>query len=173
MELLHDGEVVGEWPYPSGADWEVGPEEDTYTVRATIDRSAIASVSTRMSGEWTFRSAHVPGIVPEPLPLMAVRFAPGLDLQNSAPAGKGIRVPVYVQRGGSPTPIALPAPPAVEVSYDDGVTWRKVRVTASGPDWIADVEHPAGAAFVSLRASVADWRGNAVKQTIIRAYALR
>jgi hypothetical protein len=104
---------------------------------------------------------------------MAVRFAPGLDLQNSAPVGKGFRIPVYVQRGGSPTPIALPAPPAVDVSYDDGATWKKARVTAAGQDWILDVDHPAGAAFVSLRASVADGEGNSAKHTVIRAYALR
>lgn len=172
MELLHDGEVIGEYPYPNYATFEVAPEETTYTVRSFADRSALSRLSTQVNNEWTFRTKNVPGFVPEPLPLLAVRFAPKLDVHNAAPAGR-FCFPVYVQRGGSNTPIALSGAPKVEVSYDDGTTWQPVRLTPDHDQWQAEVNHPKGAQFVSLRASVADKQGGSVKQTIIRAYALR
>lgn len=172
MELLHDGEVIGEYPYPTGGDFEVAPEETTYTVRSFADRSARSRLSTQVNSEWTFRSKNVPGFVPEPLPLLAVRFAPKLDVHNAAPAGRKFRFPVYVQRGGSATPIALSGAPKVEVSYDDGTTWQRVTLTRDHDQWQAEVNHPKGAKFVSLRASVADQQGGSAKHTIIRAYAL-
>ena len=63
--------------------------------------------------------------------------------------------------------------PAVEVSYDDGKTWQRVRLTRDHGRWQATVDHPRGAQFVSLRASVADRVGNSHKVTVIRAYALK
>jgi len=171
MELLHDGEVVGEYPYPTYASFDVVPEETTYTVRSFADRSARSRLSTQVDSEWTFRTKNVPGFAPEPLPLLAVRFAPKLDVHNAAPAGR-FRFPVYVQRGGSNTPIALSGAPKVDVSYDDGTTWQQVRLTRDHDQWQAEVNHPKGAQFVSLRASVADTQGGSVKSTIIRAYAL-
>jgi subtilisin family serine protease len=171
MELLHDGEVIAEYPYPAGI-FEVGPEDTTYTVRSFADRSARSRLSTQVDSEWTFRSKYVPGLVPEPLPLLAVRFAPKLDVHNATPAGRTFHFPVYVQRGGSHTPIALSGAPTVEVSYDDGTTWQPVTLTRDHDQWQAEVHHPKGATFVSLRASVADKQGGSAKQTIIRAYAL-
>ncbi|GGS45729.1 hypothetical protein [Actinokineospora fastidiosa] len=41
-----------------------------------------------------------------------------------------------------------------------------------GDRWHAALTHPADARFVSLRAQAKDTRGNAVDQTIVRAYAL-
>ena len=58
------------------------------------------------------------------------------------------------------------------MSYDDGKTWTAARVERDHDRWTASVEHPRGAEFVSLRASVGDGDGNAVTQTITRAYAL-
>jgi hypothetical protein len=150
----------------------VAPEETTYTVRSFADRSAHSRLSTQVSSEWTFRSKNVPGFVPEPLPLLAVRFAPKLDVHNAAPAGRKFHFPVYVQRGGSNTPIALSGAPKVEASYDDGTTWQLVTLTRDHDQWQAEVNHPKGAKFVSLRASVADQQGGSAKHTIIRAYAL-
>ncbi len=122
------------------------------------------------TGEWTFRSDHVTGEEPEGLPLPAVRFAPDLDEQNAAPAGRKFRFPVFVQRNGAE--LGQVHTPKVEVAYDDGTIWRQVRLDRKGSTWQATVDHPRDAEFVSLRSSVSDKDGNKASQTIIRAYAL-
>jgi subtilisin family serine protease len=167
--LLRDGEVVAEEPYPGSLGVYLPPERARYTLRTTATRDA--RLSTEVSSEWTFASEHNGGADPVFLPLLAVRFAPDLDDHNAAPAGKRFTIPVYVQRNGSRD--AHAHTPVVEVSYDDGTTWQKARLTRHHGDWRAHVEHPTGARFVSLRSSVRDRDGNTQEQTVIRAYALR
>jgi subtilisin family serine protease len=171
--LLRDGTVVGESPYPSGGFFEVGPESAEYTLRSTANRAEWtgARLSTVISAEWTFRSAHVDGSVPADIPLLAVRFAPNLDDHNEAPAGKRFTFPVVVERNGGA--VGRVDTPAVEVSYDDGATWQRATVKRDHGRWKATVQHPATAEFVSLRANVADPDGNSQQVTIIRAYALK
>jgi subtilisin family serine protease len=168
MTLLRDGEVVGEQPSASFGLFDVGREAATYTLRATHERTG-ARLSTEVSAEWTFRSAHTDE--PTALPLLALRFAPDLDRYNAAPAGERFTIPVYVQRNGPGD--ADVATLSVEVSYDDGTTWRAAAVTRDHGRWRVTVDHPAGARFVSLRSSVSDRDGSAQEQTVIRAYALR
>jgi hypothetical protein len=168
MTLSRDGEVVGEAPSSSYGEFTVTPEPATYTLRAT-NHNPGTRLSTQVTAEWTFTSGHT--AEPTALPLLAVRFAPDLDQHNAAPAGKRFTIPVYVQRNGTARPVV--DTPAVEVSYDDGKTWRKARVSRDGGTWRAVVDHPAGAEFVSLRSSVSDRDGNSERQTILRAYALK
>jgi hypothetical protein len=56
------------------------------------------------------------------------------------------------------------------VSYDDGKTWKQARVEREGDGGEAQVRHPNGSGFVSVKAAATDSRGNTVEQTIIRAY---
>jgi len=170
--LLRDGEVIGENPWPGAGVFAVGPESARYTLRAVVDRSAAARLSTQVSAEWTFTSAHSAGSAITPLPLLAVRFAPDLDDHNAARAGRKFSFPVYVQRNGSASPGRVETP-RVEASYDDGKTWVAARVKRDHGRWTASVEHPRGAEFVSLRSSIADGDGNTATQTIMRAYALK
>jgi hypothetical protein len=58
----------------------------------------------------------------------------------------------------------------VEVSHDDGATWRRVPFTGHGQEGQATVRHPAGPGFVSLRGRATDAAGNTVTVTVIRAY---
>jgi subtilisin family serine protease len=169
--LLRDDAVVGESGGPGVGQFTVGPEQARYTLRASADRSSYAALSTRISAEWTFTSAHVAGETPTLLPLLAVRFAPNLDDHNRAPAGRRFTIPVYVQRNGVDDPGRVNTP-TVDVSYDDGKTWRPAKVTRARAGWQAVVDHPAGAEFVSLRSGITDPAGNSERQTIIRAYAL-
>jgi subtilisin family serine protease len=168
MTLLRDGEVVDESPSASYGEFDVPADRATYTLRADYERTG-ARLSTQVSAEWTFTSGHT--TEPTALPLLAVRFAPSLDDRNAAPAGKRFTIPVYVQRNGSGT-VGV-GTPVVEVSYDDGKTWRTVKVSRDDGRWKATVDHPAGAQFVSLRSSVADRDGGTQRQTVLRAYALK
>ena len=53
------------------------------------------------------------------LPLLAVRFAPDLDDNNAAPAGRRSTIPVSVDRAGTTDEVARVHALMVEVSYDE------------------------------------------------------
>ncbi|MDF2709499.1 MAG: hypothetical protein K0R62_5151 [Nonomuraea muscovyensis] len=59
----------------------------------------------------------------------------------------------------------------MEVSVDDGITWRAVPVVRTGEEWIALVAN-SRAGHVSLRATAGDGSGAGVVQTIMRAWAV-
>lgn len=128
-------------------------------------------MSTQVSGVWTFRSGHVAGDRPARLPLLTVTFAPPVDDRHAMPSGNGVLVPVSVvaQPDSGAGPIGTLA---VQVSYDDGRTWRDAPVVEAAGKRAVKLDHPAGARFVSVRAKAADSRGNAVEQTILRAYRI-
>ena len=97
-------------------------------------------------------------------------FCPALDARGRAPAG-AFELPLYIDPYGQASSTLTDAP-SVEASFDDGVTWSRASVQADGLRWKAQLEHPASAAYVSLRTSAVDLYGNGVEQTLIRAYAL-
>jgi hypothetical protein len=60
----------------------------------------------------------------------------------------------------------------VEVSFDDGATWQRVPVRSTSDGGVAQVSHPRGAGFVSLRANMGDTDGNTTELTVIHAYRI-
>jgi len=105
------------------------------------------------------------------LPLLDVEYDLPLDLTNSAPAAKALTGSLWIgyRDGGSPVPTVT-----VEVSHDDGATWRRANVTPAGAGWTVRI--PAGAPtarFVSLRTTATDTAGNSLTETLVRAYGLR
>jgi subtilisin family serine protease len=147
----------------------------TYTVVADANRPASESqdpaLATRTTAEWTFRAAA--GTTSRvALPFLDVRWALPLDDHNRAATGT-LRggLTVATQPGATASKIRSVT---VEVSYDEGATWKKVAVTPKGDRF--DVKVPAGGAaggYASLRATAKDGAGNKVTETVIRAYALR
>ncbi|MFI6737849.1 S8 family serine peptidase [Nonomuraea sp. NPDC050451] len=165
--LYRDGTLVGEQP-EIRTSFTVPAREAAYRLVVESERGAPATLSTRVSGAWTFRSGHVAGETPVRLPVSVVRFGPALDAENSAPSGRRFTVPVTVQplEGSAARPVRRLS---VEVSYDDGATWTRAAIHGSA----AVLRHPAGDGFVSLRGRAVDEAGNTVEQTIIRAYRIR
>ena len=102
--------------------------------------------------------------------MMAVRFTPRLDDHNRAPGGVPFLLPVRVEHTDQDAGITSLT---VQVSYDDGDTWQAAAVHRRDGQWLAGLRHPAGATFVSLRATATDSEGNTVDQTIIRGYRLK
>jgi hypothetical protein len=134
-----------------------------YRLEISTERLPGASLSTKVSGVWTFRSAHT--TVTTTLPLWTIGFSPPLDAHNTAPSGRAFTIPVKA--------VAAPGSNAghlrdlrVEVSYDGGATWRPAHLDRDN----AKVTHPGGTGFVSLRATATDNRGNTAEHTIINAY---
>ncbi|MFC3891437.1 S8 family serine peptidase [Lentzea rhizosphaerae] len=172
-QLLRDGQVISEFELATYVTAQVKPERAVYTLRSSFDRSAYAALSTRIDAEWTFASQRSQRPFEQTsLPLLGMTFAPKLDDHNAAPAGKRFTIPVTVQRNESDSPGSVNTP-AVEVSYDDGKTWKPTKIRRAGSQWAVTVDHPRDAQFVSLRSSVSDADGNALRQTLIRAYALK
>ena len=158
---------LGTFTLPSGPG--------TYTVVADASRSASLlqepALSTRTSAEWTFHTGA--GTAEQvPLPLLDVRWALPLDDHNRAATGVLCGGLTVANQPGLRAPAVRSV--AVEVSYDEGATWRKVTVTPKGDRF--DVRIPAGGTaggYASLRATATDTAGNKVTETVVRAYALR
>lgn len=169
--LYRDGELIGETFGSGGGEFAVPDERATYRLEVEGFRPSYAELSTHVSGVWTFESERNPDAEFTVLPLLAIRFGPALDANNSAPAGRAFVLPVWVQRqaGSGDADIANVT---VDVSYDDGATWQPALVAGKGDLRRAIVHHPSAGGYVSLRASAVDTLGNSVQQTIIRAYRL-
>ncbi|MER6826401.1 S8 family serine peptidase [Streptosporangium sp. NPDC000563] len=166
IALYRDGVLVGEEPSTWG-EFTVPAGAADYRLVMESERGAPATLSTRTSTAWTFRSQHVGGESPLPLPISVVGFSPALDAHNSAPGGRTYSVPVIVrQQAGSGA--GKPRDLAVEVSYDDGATWSRAKVHNGA----VTLRHPAAGGFASLRATSTDTAGNTVEQTVIRAYRI-
>ncbi|MFI2362318.1 S8 family peptidase [Promicromonospora sp. NPDC019610] len=146
-----------------------------YRVVADNDRADWAGpYSTHTHTEWDFTSeASGPDAV-EPLPLIQLDYDVDTDLAGRAARTARLTV----------TPSHLPGiearvgRPTVEVSFDDGATWKRLDLTRDrqthGPDaWSAWLSAPRGAQFATLRTVVEDGDGNRVSQTLTRAFGLR
>lgn len=165
--LYRNGSLVGESNSPGFAVFKVPPEPSDY--RLTVETTQVNSrYGTELSSVWTFRSGRNP--VPTLLPLLGVSFSVPVDLENRALRGRTQRLPITVWRADA-TPVKL-ARLTVEVSFDDGRTWNRLRVRHFGQGWEVHFRPKRGMA-VSLRTTAVDRDGNTVTQTMIRAYGLK
>ncbi len=158
---------------PDCVRFQLPPEDAEYELVTTIGRAAYTDISTEVTTAVTFASGHVAEDVESPLPASVVRFAPELALDNTAPAGERIRIPVTVQGAAAGDQRGALS---VEVSLDGGETWqdapvRKGAIRVTNPAaWGHLPASQAGGGSVSLRAEVADLAGNTTVQTIMDAY---
>ncbi len=141
-----------------------------YRVVVDNDRADWAGpYSTHTLTEWDFTSAASGPDAVEPLPLIQLDY--GVDTDTAGRTARNARLTV--------TPSHLPGiaarvgRPTVEVSYDDGATWRRLDLTRDRDSWSARLAAPTGATFVTLRTGVRDSDGNSVSQTLTRAFGLR
>ncbi|MGW6420679.1 S8 family peptidase [Streptomyces sp. NPDC055055] len=162
--LFRDGVEVGgnDDPLSGSKPFAVDGSDAEYRLTTSVERPAgTTAVSTRVDTSFTFRSRQVAATTA--LPVSTVRFAAPVDLASRASAGESLRVPVTVQ--GSAAGRNLKSL-AIWASYDDGKTWRSVRVAGGG----ITVKSPAKDASVSLRAEVTDRQGNTSTVTIHHAW---
>ncbi|MEU4676847.1 S8 family serine peptidase [Micromonospora sp. NPDC023737] len=141
-------------------------------VRTTQDPTA-GAYSTRTESDWTFRSkAPAAGVESSVLPLLQLDYAVDTDTtgtakRNSALTVSAAHLPGVAGHGGI-------GPVTLEISYDDGAHWQKQSLSRTKDGaWTAKLKAPKGASYVSLRARAADGSGNAVDQTVIRAFGVR
>ncbi|MFF4269798.1 S8 family serine peptidase [Streptomyces sp. NPDC001536] len=165
-KLYADGKLVGDSTLGGYGVFDVSADKASYRFDLDVQRRAAwARYSTSTHTEWTFASAHT--TTETALPLLTVGIAPkGLDLLNRAERGRQLEValPVANQLGGVKAR-GLKA----WVSYDDGASWKEVKVK----DGEARFKPAKGAETVSLRVRATDRDGNAIDQTVLRAFGLK
>ncbi|GAA4229076.1 subtilisin family serine protease [Streptosporangium album] len=179
VTLAKSGEVIARADLADCETWqlntcltaELPADAATYTLTAAARRQGPhTALSTAVDAVWTFRSAST--AKPQPLPLMAVRYTPaGLDDSNRAKPGSLTQLPIWIERNPG-APKATVKSVKLEVSSDDGATWRPVPVLPAPSGWTALLANPGTPGFVSLRATATDAAGDRVTQTITRAYAV-
>ncbi|MEU7860612.1 S8 family serine peptidase [Nonomuraea sp. NPDC049141] len=144
-------------------------EKSAYRIEYDVRNEATwAKLSTRIRSVWTFgseRSAAATTVIPL---LLAGIDAP-VDLKNRARSAK-LGVSLYRQEGAASSAVKEVS---LEVSYDDGATWRAARLRAKGGTNYEATLEPRPSGFVSLRLNASDVDGNTVSQEVIRAYAAR
>ncbi|WP_128978199.1 S8 family peptidase [Streptomyces roseicoloratus] len=152
--LYRDGVKVGENddPLTGRQPFTVDGADAEYRLVTSVKRPVtLAAVSTRVEAGFTFRSKQVADTTA--LPVSTVRFAAPVDLTSRIPAGTTVSVPVTVQGAAAGRNLKSLT---VSVSYDDGRTWKQVRVR----DGRISVKSPAKDRGLSLSATVTDKQGN-------------
>ncbi|MDT0345172.1 S8 family serine peptidase [Streptomyces litchfieldiae] len=155
---------------------EPGPGAAAYRLDITTERASTAwDFATHTDTSWHFRSDTT--AEETPLPLLQLDYDTGTDAHNTTDSGRRHTIGITVRHQD-----ALPAPRGVTVSvaasYDDGETFTEAtRIRPRGDNtFAATLERPRGTpadAFVTLRVTARDAAGNAVEQTVHRAYQHR
>ncbi|WP_427919477.1 S8 family serine peptidase [Streptomyces sp. cg40] len=164
--LYADGQLVGNSTLGGYGTFTVAADKASYRFDLDVQRKAAwAKYSTSTHTEWTFASAHTDTATA--LPLLTVGIAPkDLDLLNRADAKRELTVSLPVaNQSGSVRASSLKA----WVSYDDGASWKSVHVEKGE----ARFRPAKGAASVSLRVRATDRDGDAIDQTVLRAFGLK
>ncbi|MFJ9536752.1 S8 family serine peptidase [Streptomyces sp. NPDC101225] len=169
-EVQLDGALVDRRTGSGAYVYDAPADEHTYkVVTDTALDAGRWKLSTRGHAEWTVRSAATPADRWTLLPLINLGLDVGTDLAGNVPGGRRLPVRVFAQyvRGAPGT--GTIGDRKLQVSYDDGTSWRAVALTGGR----GTLAVPRDASYISLRASAHDDRGGSVTQEIIRAVGVR
>jgi subtilisin family serine protease len=146
----------------------LSPQRLPYRLVTTTSRDSTSyPYSTRTRTTWDF----VSDAKTSRIPLIQLDYTVDTDITHRAARSAPLTV----------TPSHLPGAPGsrsitsvtLDVSYDDGVTWRAQRLHRTAAGWTTDLKAPRNAQHVTLRAGAEDAYGNRVEQTITRAFGLK
>ncbi|WP_121395960.1 S8 family serine peptidase [Micromonospora sp. M71_S20] len=177
LKLYQGDKLVGENKWNADLQWTPVPA-GTLPYRLVLDASRPAErwrLSTRTHTEWDFVSGSNDADTFVPFALLQLDYALETDLRGDVRAGTRQRISVKAgpQPGGTGTGTVTSV--TLDVSYDDGATWRKVTLRkGAGDRWDGSLtlpKQPGG--FVSVRASATTDAGFGIRQELIRAYGLR
>jgi subtilisin family serine protease len=132
-----------------------------------------APYSTRTTTSWDFVSEAAEQDTSSPLPLIQLDYGVETDSAGKAKRNAQLTLTPSHLRDEALPPTSAIRQAGMEVSYDDGATWHKARLTRTLEGWRTTLDAPRKASFVTVRATAHDDRGNAVRQTIIRAFGLK
>lgn len=170
--LIHDN------PWSGDMQWvEVPAGNLPYRVVTDAERPADTfRLSTRTHTEWTYMSGFVDSDYFEDFSVMQLDYDLETDLYGDIRAGKKHEIALRSVPSHSEAPLpGKVTEVTLDISYDDGTTWRKVTLTMGADGWWRGsfkAEKGSGE-FLSLRASAEMDSNYSINQEIIRAYGLR
>ncbi|MGW5426313.1 S8 family serine peptidase [Streptomyces sp. NPDC004059] len=169
-----DGTLVDQGNGSAAYVWDAPADEHTYQVvtDTTLDAGRWP-LGSRGHSEWTFRSAATAEDHWTCLPLINLAYDIGTDLAGTVRGGRRVPVGLGAEYVAQAAGTGRLSGGRLEVSYDDGRTWRAVPLTGAGASWHGTLTVPRGAASVSLRASAHDDKGGSVTQELIRAVGVK
>ncbi|WP_327128265.1 S8 family peptidase [Streptomyces sp. NBC_01727] len=176
LVLKRNGEQIGDSYDPYGV-FQVPDEDSAYELTQRLEKILSADRnwlrSTAVTTTWSFRSHREPDVYSRGLPILAPAYDLPVDGMNTLPAQSGIRVGLSVEGHAGYTPGAITAA-SLSYSYDGGTTWTEAPTQRRGGKWTAVLDHTGAAGKqVTTKATFTDANGNAVTQTITRAYDVR
>ncbi|MFJ3288621.1 S8 family serine peptidase [Streptomyces sp. NPDC086669] len=149
---------------PSG----LAPQRLPYRLVVDNDRGKWASPYSRHTlTEWNFTSQETGAETT--LPLIQLDYGVRTDPAGRADRNGHLTVTASHLSGVTGTV----KKPSVELSYDDGATWRRAALDRHGDGWRTTLRAPKRATFVTVRVAARDDDGNSVSQTLVRAFGLR
>ncbi|MFF3306762.1 S8 family serine peptidase [Streptomyces sp. NPDC002952] len=173
-EVHQDGVLVDRRTGSGAYVWDAPADEHTYrVVTDTALDPGRWRLSVRSRSEWTLRSAATPEDHWTLLPLINLGYDIGTDLAGDVRGGARVPVGLSAEYVAHAAGTGTLGGGRLDVSYDDGKTWRTVRLSGDGASWRGTLTVPRDARYVSLRASADDDRGGSVRQEIIRAVGVR
>ncbi|MFF4755370.1 S8 family peptidase [Streptomyces sp. NPDC002514] len=176
LVLKRNGEKIATsaWPYDA---FRVPDEDSAYELTQNLEKIPSSDRnwlrSTAVTTSWSFRSHREPDVYSRGLPILFPAYDMPVDSLNTLPAQSGIRVGLSVEghAGYTPGPIKEAS---LAYSYDGGTTWIQAPTEQQDGNWTAVLDHTgASGKQVTTKATFVDANGNAVTQTIKRAYDVR
>ncbi|MET9658243.1 S8 family serine peptidase [Streptomyces sp. NPDC006510] len=176
LVLKRNGEQIARsaWPYDV---FKVPDEDSAYELTQNLEKIPSSDRnwlrSNAVTTTWSFRSHLEPDVYSRGLPILFPAYDLPVDGMNTLPAQSGIRVGLSVEGHAGYTPGAITAA-SLSYSYDGGATWTKAPTEQHDGRWTAVLDHTGAAGKqVTTKATFTDANGNAVTQTITRAYDVR
>lgn len=172
VTLSRDGQILGESDEVRRVEFPVADEPGRYTLESEARHSGASGLFGTVSTQsWNFDV----GAMPEegfdwlhlPVVTMGLEGAEGGRVDGDEP----IAITLQAVAGAPAGPIDV-AKMTFEVSYNDGRSWRKVRLDRDGGSAAAELCAPWWAAFVSVRMTATDTHGTEVVHTTIRSFGL-
>ncbi|MFC7264543.1 S8 family serine peptidase [Streptomyces lutosisoli] len=173
-EVYQDGSLVDRRMSSGAYIWDAPADEHTYKVvtDTTLDPDSW-KLSTKGHSEWTFKSAATPEDHFTFLPLLNLGYDIDTDLAGDVRGGSRIPVGIYAEYVKGAPDTGTIGGGKLEVSYDNGKSWKAVPLTGAKASWKGTLSVPRDAEFISLRASATDDQGGSVSQEIIRAVGVK
>ncbi|MET9388257.1 S8 family serine peptidase [Streptomyces sp. NPDC002928] len=173
LELKRNGETIGTSAWPSGV-FEVPDEDSAYELTqnlfkfASSDRNWLRS--SQITTTWSFRSHLESDVYSQGLPILFPAYDVPVDSLNRVAAESGVRIGLSAEGHAGYTPGAITAA-SLSYSYNGGSTWTQAETGQQDGAWTAVLDHTgASGKPVTLKVTLTDANGNAVTQTVTRAY---